>query len=597
MRFARPSPPSSRTSRTRGDAAVRQYSETFDGWSPDSFRLDAEEIEKIVAGVPDQVIEDITAVQERVRRFAQHQKDSLTDFEVETVARRLPRAAEHPRRRSRGVRPGRAVPARRVGAHDRRDGQGGRRRAGDRLHTADPGRDSRRRPSRRCTWPAPTRSSCSAVRRRSPRWPSAPRPSARWTCCRPGQRLRRRGQAAAVRRGRHRPVRRPDRDPDRGRRRRRPLRRGRRPAQPGRARPGLARGAHHHLGAPWPAGRSSWSSEILLDMPTADFAGPAWRDHGQVAVVDDLDEAYALADRYASEHVQILTGNPREALDKMRNYGAIFLGEGTCVSYGDKVIGTNHMLPTRRRRAYTGGLWVGQVPQDRHLPGGHRPAASAGSGELCGRAARVELFEGHARSGDVRAHKYAGARCRGHRPACEPAERCASTADRDRRADGARHGRRQRPRPGDRARPARRRARGSSWPAANADEAGLGRRPRSGRTAPGRGRRRRRRASVAALAAWLADEDVSILVNNAGIAGPVAPLVDVSRRRLGRGLRRQRPRRVPDVPGVPARPMVARGAGRHHQPRLGERQAPAGPPHPVHRVEDGGHRADRDPGP
>ena len=148
--------------------------------------------------------------------------------------------------------------------------------------------------------------------------------------------------------------------------------------------------------------------EILPDMPTADYAGPAWRDHGQVAVVDDLDAAYALADQYASEHVQILTENPREALETMRNYGALFLGEGTCVSYGDKVIGTNHTLPTRGAAQLHRRPLGRQVPQDRDLPGGPDQAASAALGELCGRAARVELFEGHARSGDVRAWKYAG---------------------------------------------------------------------------------------------------------------------------------------------------------------------------------------------
>jgi len=149
--------------------------------------------------------------------------------------------------------------------------------------------------------------------------------------------------------------------------------------------------------------------QILPGMPTVDFAGPAWRDHGQVAVVDDLAAAYALADEYASEHVQILTQNPREALNAMRNYGAIFLGEGTCVSYGDKVIGTNHVLPTRGAANYTGGLWVGKFLKTVTYQEVTDQAASARLGELCGRAARVELFEGHARSGDVRAWKYAGA--------------------------------------------------------------------------------------------------------------------------------------------------------------------------------------------
>jgi histidinol dehydrogenase len=79
----------------------------------------------------------------------------------------------------------------------------------------------------------------------------------------------------------------------------------------------------------------------LSNLRTADVASVSWRNFGEVIVVESLDEAYALADEYASEHVQILTENPREALTKMQHYGALFLGKGTCVSYGDKVIGTN----------------------------------------------------------------------------------------------------------------------------------------------------------------------------------------------------------------------------------------------------------------
>jgi histidinol dehydrogenase len=77
--------------------------------------------------------------------------------------------------------------------------------------------------------------------------------------------------------------------------------------------------------------------KLLLNLTTAELAGTSWRDYGEVALVEKMDDAYALADEYASEHVQILTENPRVALDKMHNYGAIFLGERTCVSYGDKV--------------------------------------------------------------------------------------------------------------------------------------------------------------------------------------------------------------------------------------------------------------------
>lgn len=80
--------------------------------------------------------------------------------------------------------------------------------------------------------------------------------------------------------------------------------------------------------------------KLLVNLPTAPLAGVSWRDYGEVVVVDDLDEAYALADEYAAEHVQILTRRPREALEKMNHFGAIFLGEGTCVSYGDKVCPT-----------------------------------------------------------------------------------------------------------------------------------------------------------------------------------------------------------------------------------------------------------------
>jgi sulfopropanediol 3-dehydrogenase len=145
-------------------------------------------------------------------------------------------------------------------------------------------------------------------------------------------------------------------------------------------------------------------------MPTRDYAEPAWRDHGEIVVVADIDAAYRLADEYASEHVQIMTSEPRRALEVMRNYGALFLGAGTCVSYGDKVIGTNHVLPTRRTARFSSGLWVGKFLKTVTYQQVRDPAASAELGRLCGRAARVENFEGHARSGDVRLWRHAGER-------------------------------------------------------------------------------------------------------------------------------------------------------------------------------------------
>ncbi|KAF3057234.1 Histidinol dehydrogenase 1 [Daldinia childiae] len=147
-------------------------------------------------------------------------------------------------------------------------------------------------------------------------------------------------------------------------------------------------------------------NQILKNMPTAELAGTSWRDYGEVVVVDSLDEAYELADVYSSEHVQILTQNPREALEKMKNYGSLFLGEKTCVSYGDKCIGTNHVLPTRKAGRYTGGLWVGKYLKTQTYQEVINEKASGEIGRLCARCSRAENFEGHARSGDLRAHKY-----------------------------------------------------------------------------------------------------------------------------------------------------------------------------------------------
>jgi sulfopropanediol 3-dehydrogenase len=127
-------------------------------------------------------------------------------------------------------------------------------------------------------------------------------------------------------------------------------------------------------------------------------------------VTDGLDDAYALADEYAFEHVQIFTAHPREALEKMHHYGAFFLGEGTCVSYGDKTIGTNHVLPTRGAARYTGGLWAGKYLRTVTYQEVTDTASSAMLGEVTGRAARAERFEGHARSGDARVAKYRGDR-------------------------------------------------------------------------------------------------------------------------------------------------------------------------------------------
>ncbi|WP_203579140.1 histidinol dehydrogenase [Microbacterium hibisci] len=140
----------------------------------------------------------------------------------------------------------------------------------------------------------------------------------------------------------------------------------------------------------------------LANLPTAAVAGPAWHEHGEVIVVSSLDEAYEVSDEYASEHVQVFTEQPREALDRLTNYGALFLGQHTCVSFGDKIIGTNHVLPTRRAARYTGGLWVGKFLKTVTYQEVTDASAARELGLLLGRAARAENFEGHARSGDAR---------------------------------------------------------------------------------------------------------------------------------------------------------------------------------------------------
>ena len=143
----------------------------------------------------------------------------------------------------------------------------------------------------------------------------------------------------------------------------------------------------------------------LGDLSTAEIAGRAWEDYGEVIVVESDDEALDVADAYAFEHVEIHSANPRWYLERMRNYGALFLGEATTVAYGDKTIGTNHILPTGGAARYTGGLWVGKFLKTVTFQECDE-RASAMIGEICARQSRIENFEGHARTCDVRVAKY-----------------------------------------------------------------------------------------------------------------------------------------------------------------------------------------------
>ena len=145
----------------------------------------------------------------------------------------------------------------------------------------------------------------------------------------------------------------------------------------------------------------------LKRLPTADVAGVAWRDYGEIILVASLEEAVIEADKVAAEHVEILTRNPRYFLDRMKNYGALFLGPETNVSYGDKVIGTNHTLPTLGAARYTGGLWVGKFLKTCTYQE-ITPEASVAVGEYCSRLCAIERFWGHKEQADLRLRRYGG---------------------------------------------------------------------------------------------------------------------------------------------------------------------------------------------
>ena len=147
---------------------------------------------------------------------------------------------------------------------------------------------------------------------------------------------------------------------------------------------------------------------LLQILPTAAIAGSAWNTHGEVILCEDEAEMVRVADDYANEHVQVMTRDPDYFLKNMRNYGALFLGARTNVSYGDKVIGTNHTLPTRKAARYTGGLWVGKFLKTCTYQRVTTDEASAMIGEYCSRLCALEGFAGHGEQANVRVRRYGG---------------------------------------------------------------------------------------------------------------------------------------------------------------------------------------------
>ena len=147
---------------------------------------------------------------------------------------------------------------------------------------------------------------------------------------------------------------------------------------------------------------------LLAILPTADLASVSWRDYGEVIVCDSDEEMVREADRIASEHVQVMTRNPDYFLKNMRNYGALFLGPRTNVAFGDKVIGTNHTLPTGKAARYTGGLWVGKFIKTCTYQKVLTDEASAMIGEYCSRLCVLEGFYAHAEQANIRIRRYGG---------------------------------------------------------------------------------------------------------------------------------------------------------------------------------------------
>ncbi|KID81484.1 Histidinol dehydrogenase [Metarhizium guizhouense ARSEF 977] len=393
--------------RANGDKAVRSYSEKFDKWSPESFRLSESQIDKIVSQVPAQTVADIKTVQNNVRAFALAQRDTITDLEME-------------------IRPGvhlghKNIPINCVGAYI----PGGRYPLLASAHMTILTAKAAGVPKViGCTPPI------------NGQIPPATVAAMHYAGADEIWILGGVQAVAAMAMGTE------------------TMHKVDFIAGPGNAFVAEAkRQLFGEIGIDLPAGptevlivadRKADSTTVATDLlsqaehgpdtpavlittsrevgeasirevdrllkvlPTAPLASVSWKRFGEVILVDSLDEAYKLADDYASEHVQILTENPREALEKMTNYGALFLGDKTCVSYGDKVIGTNHVLPTKKAGRFTGGLWVGKFLKTVTYQQVCSEAESGELGRLCGRAARAENFEGHARSGDLRANLYLG---------------------------------------------------------------------------------------------------------------------------------------------------------------------------------------------
>ncbi|HBK05115.1 MAG TPA: histidinol dehydrogenase [Acetobacteraceae bacterium] len=391
---------------TRGDAAVRELSAKFDKWEPASFRLRPDEIKSLMDSLPAQVIEDIKFAQAQIRRFAQAQKDALKDIEIETLP---------------GIRLGhKNIPVNSVGCYV----PGGRYPMVASAHmsvltakVAGVKRVIACTPPLNGVPPAATVAAMALAGADEIYLLGGIQAIAAMglgtETIAPVDMLVGPGNAFVAEAKRQ---------------------------LFGRVGIDLLAGPTETLiiaddtadvemcatdllgqaehGPTSPSVLLTTSKKIaegiqaeidrqLKVLPTADIASVAWRDHGQVILCDTDDELVAEADRIASEHVQVLTREPRWFLERMTNYGALFLGKETNVAYGDKVIGTNHTLPTKKAARYTGGLWVGKFLKTVTYQQ-VSPDASAMIGEYCSRLCAIENFSGHKEQADLRVRRYGG---------------------------------------------------------------------------------------------------------------------------------------------------------------------------------------------
>lgn len=387
-----------------GDAAVRELSEKFDKWSPESFRLTEEQIGEIVSQVPDQTIEDIKFAQSNVRRFAEEQRKSMIDIEVETLpgvilghknipvnsvgcyipGGRYPMVASAHMSvltaKVAGVKrviactppiggeiPAATVAAMHMAGADEIYILGGIQAMAamavgtDTIKSVDmivgPGNafvaEAKRQLYGRVgidLFAGPTETLVVADETADAEMIATD----------------------ILGQGEHGPT-----------------------------SPGALITTSRKL-----AEETVIEIERQLGvLKTADVARVSWEDYGVIILVDTIDEAVSEANRLAFEHVEILTENPDYFLENMTNYGCLFLGPETNVAYGDKVIGTNHTLPTKGAARYTGGLWVGKFLKTVTYQK-VAEEASAMIGEYAARLCELENFAGHAEQAYLRVRRY-----------------------------------------------------------------------------------------------------------------------------------------------------------------------------------------------